>query len=726
MTPDSFADPREALRRVAPLRSLDHAEIDTVHDVMRALHVAAGTEIVRHGAVDRAMYVILDGRVRVERDGVELGRLDAGESFGEIALVVGEPRNASVVAETETSLLVLDEAAFDALVGKAPKLAISLLRRIVATTSGRLAKMNEAVGTLLAERALPRRVEVDVELGGRSHRCRNGTRFDALLPREVDGALVVAALVDGRARPLDAVVSGGCRLEPLTTAHWEGQRIYRESLGLVLLEAGQEHGLDLELGASLGFAQRVVVRNRQPDAALAAALQASIDRLQAEDRPLLRERLTPLEAVEHFRRQGWEETVRLLQTTPRRTVPLVSYGACYVPTTGPLLPSTGWLRRCAVEVDGDGLLLMYAVPGGRRALPSGVAASDARKLAEGEPVPELARHARDVSRRVGGMTATQERWLGILGVRSVGDFNHGAINGEVGELIRVAEGFHEKRISQIADAIAARSGELRVVAIAGPSSSGKTTFIRRLRVQLQVAGLRPIGLGLDDYYVDREATPRGADGDFDFESLHALRLDLLQDHLGRLAAGEAVQTARYDFPTGTSAPAGGPLLQLGPSDLLLVEGIHGLNPELARHLPQESMFRVFVCPMIGLPRDRHSRVHASDVRLLRRIVRDRHGRALDAAETIRRWPSVRDGERRHIFPYQHYADAVFDTGLVYEPSVLKVFAERYLLEVPPDDPAQATAERLLELLGEWVTIYPEHVPPTSLLREFIGGSGFGA
>ena len=265
---------------------------------------------------------------------------------------------------------------------------------------------------------------------------------------------------------------------------------------------------------------------------------------------------------------------------------------------------------------------------------------------------------------------------------------------------------------------------MKVVCIAGPSSSGKTTFIKRLRVQLQVNGINPVSVSLDDYYVDRDETPRDEEGDYDYEAFEALRVPLLQEHTSRLLAGETLRTARYNFATGASNAEGGAEISLGERDILMLEGIHGLNPMLLSTLPADSVYRVFACPLAQLPFDRLTRVHASDVRLIRRIVRDRHTRGATAAMNIMRWPSVRAGERKHIFPYQHHADAVFDSSLIYELSVLKVFAERYLLEVPQSDAAYTTAFRLLGLLDRFVTIYPDHVPPTSILREFIGGSGF--
>lgn len=575
------------------------------------------------------------------------------------------------------------------------------------------------------ERALRRNAELMVSLLGERRVVPWGTVAADLLPREVDGVPVVAALVDGRARPLRASLVGSCTLTPLTTAHWEGQRIFRQSLALATLEAARQIDLGISLGPSLGFSQRLELSAPAASIgerkAVARRLQAALTAVVTADRPLRRERLSVLEAVDYFEREGASETVELLETTRHRTVTVVSYGDVFAMEPGPLLPSTGQLLGFEVVPNDTHLLLVYDVAGHQRAASSNLLTTEREAVGDCRPVSEL---ARQVSHQVSQMTESQQLWLRTLQMRSVGDFNRACINGAVEPLIRVAEGFHEKRIGHIADAIAARRDDLRLISIAGPSSSGKTTFIRRLSVQLQVNGLQPIGLGLDDYYVDRAQTPRGPDGELDFESLEALQLDLLHNHLGALVEGRPVTTPRFDFRSGKSIPGGGAVMALRPQDLLLIEGIHCLNPALSAVLPEERVFRIFVCPLVQLPLDRLTQVHASDLRLLRRIVRDRHGRSLSAAETIRRWPMVRRGERLHIFPYQHHADAVFNTSLVYELSVLKVFAERYLLEVPAADPAQATAERLLDLLDSWVTIYPDHVPPTSLLREFIGGSGF--
>jgi uridine kinase len=375
----------------------------------------------------------------------------------------------------------------------------------------------------------------------------------------------------------------------------------------------------------------------------------------------------------------------------------------YALSLGPTLADVGDLAGFTLVANGDGLLLDL---GGKDPRHDGAA-----------PLTSLPKDDE--------MVTAHRRWLEAMGLTSVGAFNQHCVSGQVVQLTRVAEGFHEKRIGHIADRVAAAKERLRIVAIAGPSSSGKTTFIKRLRVQLQINGLNPIGLSLDDYYVDRAKTPRDDKGEYDFEALEALNLPLLQAQVRRLLSGERVRLARYDFKTGTSHPEGGAELQLKPGDLLMMEGIHGLNPRLLGDIPQPGqVFRIFVHPATTLPFDRLSRVSPTDLRLLRRIVRDRHGRGYSAADNIARWPSVLAGERKHIFPFQGEADAVFDTALIYEPSVLKVYAERYLLEVPPEHPSFATAVRLRHLIDRFVAIYPDHVPPTSLIREFIGGSGF--
>lgn len=678
---------------------------------LQRVDFAPGDHVIREGAHDRDMYLVLSGEARILRGDLEVGALRRGELFGELGLVTSGPRAASIVAGDGFVAARLTPDAYGTIWDEHPGLALRLVEAIVGGLGARLTGMTENVSRLLRERSLPARTQIEIRAAGRKHEARTGTRVgDVLAP--VSGALVVAGLVDRRAVSLGAPLSSDCEVEPLTTKHWEGRRIYQDSVALLLLQAAHrvDPGLDVRMEHSVGFARRVDVRGAGADlAALGARLQAGMEALAAEGATLREELWTVEEARAHFAHVGWNDAVELLRTWRSVGVPMVSYGAVRALGMGPLVPAAADLTGFRVVPDDGGLLLVFGGPG---ADPSAVA--------------DAALVARAASRHATLLTREHQRWLDTLGITSVGEFNHTCVRGDVVQLIRVAEGFHEKRIGQIADEIRDRGRDLKVVVVAGPSSSGKTTFIKRLKVQLQVNGIHPVGISLDDYYVDREQNPRDADGEYDYEAFEALRRDLFQEHVGRLLRGETVTTARYDFRTGRSVADGGPAIALRANDVLMLEGIHGLNPGLLAGVPADRVFRVFICPLSQLPFDKVSRVHASDLRLLRRIVRDRHGRGTSAAANILRWPSVRRGERKHIFPHQHHADAVFDSALIYENSVLKVFAERYLLEVPQEHPSYTTAFRLLGLLDRFVTLYPDQVPATSLLREFIGGSGFEA
>ncbi len=672
------------------------------------VEVPDGAAVVREGDRDRTMFVILDGVAEAVRGGVVVARMPPGQHFGELGLIVGEARAATVRAATPLVLGALTREAYDDLAEREPRAALGLLELVISGLGLRLTEVTDSVGALLTERSLPRRTQIRVNVDGHDRQVPTGVTVGSLLAGH-DGGTVVAALIDRRPVSLGARVTSPCTVEPLTTARGDGERILRRGLGLLLLEAARrvDPQVALRLGHSLGVGQRVQVAGRVRDElpALAAALEREMVALVAADVPVREELWHVDEARERFEEVEWREAVALLESWLEPMVPVATFGEVQALALEPPGPSAGALGGARVLAHGDELVLLYP--------PSVVA----RPPADG---PDEALRA---AGHVAALTGDQERFLDKLGITSVGAFNRACVTGNVGELIRVSEGYHEKRLSMIADAIAGRPAT-RIVVIAGPSSSGKTTFIKRLRVQLQVDGLRPHEVSLDDYYCDREATPRDEHGEYDFEAFEALRVELLAEHLTRLVAGDEVTTARYDFVTGRSDPTGGRTLRLGGGDLILLEGIHGLNPRLGALLPPGAAFTVFVCPLAQLPFDRLSRVHASDVRLLRRIVRDRHGRNLDATANLGRWPSVRRGERRHIFPYQHRAEAVFDTSLIYELSVLKVYAQRYLLEVPHGHPAYTAAFRLLRLLDRFVPIHPDHVPPTSILREFIGGGGF--
>lgn len=586
---------------------------------------------------------------------------------------------------------------------------------------------------------VPRHHEVTIRVLGASLCVSSGVTLSEVLPREIDGVPVVGALLGRRPVSLTARVTWEAEVEPILLDTLEGQRVHRMSQALLLLEAAAKVApeADVRLAHSVGFGRRVHIAMgwKQRAEELADKLEAAMTNLVADDLPLVETWAGVTEAMEHFRRVGWQDTVELLSTWRDLVVPLASYGQVHAIITTPLLPSTGQVGGFRVLADRGGLLLLYGRE--RDVTPSRLANAipdvpQETTVENAEPFrPAIAglravsnEEALAVSRQTLSMTQQQERWLETVEVRGVGDFNRACISGYVGELINVSEGFHEKRISRIADEVHGRGKSARIVCIAGPSSSGKTTFIKRLRVQLQVLGMNPIAISLDDYYCDRDKTPLDGKGEYDFEALDALRLDMLQEHMGRLLNGETVNTARYDFKTGKSQPEGGPTVKLDHRSVLMLEGIHGLNPRLLAQIGKDEVFRVFICPLAQLPFDRVTRLHASDIRLIRRIVRDRHSRGYSAAATIARWDSVRAGERKHIFPYQHHANAVFDSSLIYEAAVLKVYAERYLFEVPRAHASWPTAFRLLNLVDRFVALYPDRVPPTSILREFIGDSAF--
>jgi len=716
--------PLASLSRLPALKALDPVEFEALGHHLEAVEFAAGTTVVQKGAQEKSMYFVVSGSARLERQGMDLGTVNGGEYFGELGLFASRARAATVVALTPLSTLRLTQTAYDKLAQEQPHLALKLTQLLLAGVGDRLTEMTESVGLLLRERSLPRRTTINVRTNGKSTSVRLGTTMSELLPEYVNGWPVIAGLLDRKPVTLTTHVTSDCEVAPLTAQSLDGQRFYRNSQALLLLEAARRVDplIDVFMSHSVGMGQRVSVRGVTEDELeeLALRIERSMSELVGADLPLLEEWWTVEEARDHFVRVGWKGAAALLGTWRDPAVPLVSYGHVYALSTGPLLPRTGMIGGFQVLADQGGLLLMYGHAAAPRSVPPGITTSSV----DGTPTRTLTKEALAVSLQTAIMTAEHERWLNTLGITSVGDFNMACIAGQVSQLIHVSEGFQEKSIGRIADHILKRHERARVVCIAGPSSAGKTTFIKRLKVQLQVNGINPVPISLDNYYVDRDLTPRDAHGEFDFEALEALKLDLLHDHISSLARGDEVATARYDFQTGTSHPDGGPRIQLGPDDILMMEGIHGLNPRLLAPEMREGVYRIFVCPLAQLPFDGLHRVHASDVRLIRRIVRDRHTRGHDAVDSILRWPSVRAGERRNIFAFQHNADAVFDSSLIYELAVLKVFAERYLLEVPQTHAAHATAFRLLQLLDRFVTLYPDNVPKTSILREFIGGSGF--
>ena len=677
----------QALASSPLLASVGSRDLGAVTELCELRTFPMGSLLSVAGSAADGIVVLLDGGAEARDPAGEARRdLHAGDQFGELSVAGPALHEATITATTELRAARLTKARFDALGRSHPAAALRILESVLAS--------------------------IAVQRGAQSRRVQTKRgRVSDHIPPEVDGVLVVGARFEHRTLGLDAVAPAVGVLDPLTVADWEGREIYRRSAGLVLLEAAHRLQHDeIHLGPSW-TSGRLILGVTVPDAErfpLARRLNAEIATIIASRTPFCEETWTTDEAALHFRARGWDGAAALCETSAEPSVTLVRCGDVRVPSPGPLLSNTGMLDAVTVLPHPNGISLDFGWRVRRELAP--------------RPFSTVMLEAQ--SPRYGAeMTQAERRWLDLLGITSVGAFNRACVTGEVGELIHVSEGFHEKRLAALADEVRARPG-VRIIAVAGPSSSGKTTFLKRLTIQLEVDGVHPLGLSLDDYYVDRERTVRDEKGEYDYEALEAIDLQLLNEHLERILRGGAVRTAHYDFQSGKSVPEGGHEIALRPSSVLLIEGIHALNPKLFAFAEEGQVFRIFIHPATALPFDPLTSLEPADVRLLRRIVRDRHTRGATAEQNIARWPSVRRGERLHIYPHQGQADCVFDTSLVYEVSVLKVFAERYLLEVPRASPQFSAALRLRKLIAPFVTIYPDHVPPTSMLREFIGGSGF--
>jgi uridine kinase len=549
---------------------------------------------------------------------------------------------------------------------------------------------------------------ITVDFEGHRVQLPAGAKITELTGRRTHPrGMPVAALLNQRLVGLEQELVDGATVQIVTKEDTEGARICRRSTCLLLYEAflNVAPRSRVLLGQSLGdWYYFDVEGNEEPLPGLLEKIREEMARLKGADQRFDTYRVSTEAAIKQFTTEGREDRVALLRTWWHESVRLVTLGEYDDLQHGPTVPSASYLPAFALHPYAQGFVL-------------GIAAAGRTPDALLQPPP--------VMKGLLNIYQETKAWNRVLGVANVGDLNRVCVTNEYRDVIAVAEGFHEKKIAAIADRIGERRCEAQLILVAGPSSSGKTTFTKRLAVQLQVIGLRPVALSVDDYYIDRERTLLGEDGRPDFEALEAVDLALFNEHLQRLLAGEEVRTPHYDFVSGHRVdPAKWSVMKLTAGDVLIVEGIHGLNERLTRSVPAEAKFRIYVSALTQLSLDGQNRLSTADGRLLRRIVRDRLYRGHTAATTIATWPSVRRGEEKHIFPYQESADVMMNTALVYETAVLKIFAHRFLLEVPSDHPSFAEAYRLLKFLELFVPIFPDRVPQNSILREFVGGSSF--
>ena len=521
------------------------------------------------------------------------------------------------------------------------------------------------------------------------------------LPQE---PIILLAYMDGKLRELFTPMTKDCHVRFVTLKEQAGYMAYKRTATLMFLKACEDLlgtgattkiALDYSIGNSI-FCD--FLEDRVIDEAFARSIQKRMEELAKANLPITKRSLDTDQAAKYFDRIGFKGKKELFQFRRESKMNIYSLDGYDNYFYGYMAPSTGYISAFLVSAYQHGVVLQ--IPKRKQT----------EEIVPFTPQPKLF-HVMQRSRE----------WTKTMGVDTVGALNDEITHGNINHLILLQEGLQEKLLADIADEIVSKNK--RIILIAGPSSSGKTTFSHRLSIQLQIAGLTPHPVSMDDYFLDRELSPRDENGNYNFETIASLDVDLLTKHINQLLDGEEIDVPSYNFITG-KREYHGHKLKIGEKDVLVMEGIHGLNGTLTNEIPEDAKYRIYVSALNQINLDEHNRIPSSDGRLLRRIVRDAMTRGNDARETISRWDSVRKGEEDNIFPYQEEADVMFNSAQIYEIAVLKQYAEPLLFAVPRDCPEYQEAKRLLKFLEYFLNIPREAIPKTSLLREFIGGSCF--
>ena len=512
----------------------------------------------------------------------------------------------------------------------------------------------------------------------------------------------VSAKVNNKVEGMHYRVYNNKDIEFLDMRTSSGSRAYTRTLFFVLCKAVQDlypgHDVVIDIPVSNGFYVDVRLE-RDVTADDVECIRKRMQEIVDARMPIRRYMVPTEDAIALFEEKGDVEKVKLLRTSGSLYTTYYTIGEYVDFYYGTLLTNTSQLYLFGLEKYYDGMLLR---------IPSLQNPNELGEVTRQDKMFEIFKE--------------HHHWQDIIGIRTVGDFNAAVDAGHATDIINISEALQEKKIAQIAEQIAARPG-VKLVLLAGPSSSGKTTSCKRLSIQLAVNGLKPLQISLDDYFVDRERTPKDENGEYDYESIYALDLQKINDQFNALFRGEEVELPKYDFQSGKSKKSG-QRLKMNDNNVLVVEGIHALNPELTAQIPNEQIFRVYASALTTILLDNHNYIPTTDNRLLRRIIRDYKYRGVSAQDTIHRWPSVRAGENKWIFPFQENADAMLNTAMLYELAVLKMQAEPLLEQVPENCDEYAEAYRLLKFLKYFKGIPFDNLPPTSLLREFLGGSSF--
>ena len=521
------------------------------------------------------------------------------------------------------------------------------------------------------------------------------------LPQE---PIILLAYMDGKLRELFTPMTKDCHVRFVTLKEQAGYMAYKRTATLMFLKACEDLlgtgattkiALDYSIGNSI-FCD--FLEDRVIDEAFARSIQKRMEELAKANLPITKRSLDTDQAAKYFDRIGFKGKKELFQFRRESKMNIYSLDGYDNYFYGYMAPSTGYISAFLVSAYQHGVVLQ--IPKRKQT----------EEIVPFTPQPKLF-HVMQRSRE----------WTKTMGVDTVGALNDVITHGNINHLILLQEGLQEKLLADIADEIVSKNK--RIILIAGPSSSGKTTFSHRLSIQLQIAGLTPHPVSMDDYFLDRELSPRDENGNYNFETIASLDVDLLTKHINQLLDGEEIDVPSYNFISGKREYRGHKL-KIGEKDVLVMEGIHGLNGTLTNEIPEDAKYRIYVSALNQINLDEHNRIPSSDGRLLRRIVRDAMTRGNDARETISRWDSVRKGEEDNIFPYQEEADVMFNSAQIYEIAVLKQYAEPLLFAVPRDCPEYQEAKRLLKFLEYFLNIPSEAIPKTSLLREFIGGSCF--
>ncbi|MEG1672827.1 MAG: nucleoside kinase [Alistipes sp.] len=515
----------------------------------------------------------------------------------------------------------------------------------------------------------------------------------------------LAAYVNNRIKELSYKIYTPVTLHFVDITSFEGIRVYQRTAWFTLQKAvrdlypNRKFYIRHSMGSGFYCEIEGIDEFTRTDADV---LHRHMKEIVNQNIPINRTKALTSEVRARYQEQGLDDKVALLDTRPRLYSELYTLDGLASYFYGSLAPSTGYVTLFGIEPYYNGFYL--ALP--RRTAPEKVGANIHRD-------------------KMFDIFREYQSWVNIMGVPTVGDVNSKVLSNDAGGMIKVAEAFHERKLAAIADTIAQAntSRGMRMVLISGPSSSGKTTSAMRLSIQLGVLGFKPVLISLDDYFVERDKTPKDEQGELDYEALEAIDIELFNNHLRRLMQGESVDIPRYDFVTGKRQWHKEPLT-LDERSILVIEGIHGLNPRLTPSIPDAQKFKIYISCFTSVAMDNVSRISTTDNRLLRRLTRDFTQRGSNALATLSRWASVRRGEEKHIFPYQENADVMFNSSLFYEISVLRHFAEPILRTVPDTVPEYDEARRMLKFLDNFSPIAPDEIPPTSILREFIGGSSF--